>query len=210
MSVSFWSVSRWEGVTPDEIAAVRGELEDFAAEVFEPFAKERPASVGAGLPAGPAHGRAAQVGRADGRPAGGGREPSGSGPLRHHQPVGSGACAGPAGLEDGKGDSAHALVFDDTGFLKDGNASACVSRQYTDTAGKVTNCQVGAAFRLGLQARGLNYVVGIFDHHVGPARRSRAGDRAVLRDRTPTGGEVPGQAAAGETAGRAPKDMAPA
>ena len=75
--------------------------------------------------------------------------------------MGSGACAGPAGLEDGKGDSAHALVFDDTGFLKDGNASACVSRQYTDTAGKVTNCQVGAAFRLGLQARGLNYVVGI-------------------------------------------------
>src|SRR4051794_26364492 len=36
-----------------------------------------------------------------------------------------------------------AVVFDDTGFLKDGGASACVSRQYTGTAGKVTNCQVG-------------------------------------------------------------------
>ncbi|CAM5240976.1 transposase [Streptomyces hirsutus] len=41
-----------------------------------------------------------------------------------------------------------ALVFDDTGFLKDGNASACVSRQYTGTAGKVTNCQVGVSMHL--------------------------------------------------------------
>lgn len=32
-----------------------------------------------------------------------------------------------------------ALVIDDTGFLKDGDASACVTRQYTGTAGKVTN-----------------------------------------------------------------------
>ncbi|MFJ2722953.1 hypothetical protein ACIO3L_39575, partial [Streptomyces sp. NPDC087437] len=31
-------VWRWECVTPDEIAVVRGELEAFAAEVFEPFA----------------------------------------------------------------------------------------------------------------------------------------------------------------------------
>ena len=41
-----------------------------------------------------------------------------------------------------------ALVFDDTGFLKDGDASACVSRQYTGTAGKVTNCQVGVSLHL--------------------------------------------------------------
>ncbi|KPI02428.1 hypothetical protein OV450_4678 [Actinobacteria bacterium OV450] len=41
-----------------------------------------------------------------------------------------------------------ALIFDDTGFLKDGNASACVSRQYTGTAGKVTNCQVGVSQHL--------------------------------------------------------------
>ncbi|MCB8906728.1 transposase [Streptomyces sp. CB02980] len=40
------------------------------------------------------------------------------------------------------------LIFDDTGFLKDGNASACVSRQYTGTAGKVTNCQVGVSLHL--------------------------------------------------------------
>jgi SRSO17 transposase len=40
------------------------------------------------------------------------------------------------------------LVVDDTGFLKDGDASGCVSRQYTGTAGKVTNCQVGVSVHL--------------------------------------------------------------
>lgn len=44
-----------------------------------------------------------------------------------------------------------AMVFDDTGFLKDGDASACVSRQYTGTAGKVTNCQVGVSLHLTSQ-----------------------------------------------------------
>jgi SRSO17 transposase len=34
------------------------------------------------------------------------------------------------------------LIFDDTGFLKQGHSSVGVSRQYTGTAGKVTNCQV--------------------------------------------------------------------
>src|SRR3954465_6472892 len=35
------------------------------------------------------------------------------------------------------------LVFDETGFLKQGEASCGVARQYTGSAGKVTNCQVG-------------------------------------------------------------------
>jgi SRSO17 transposase len=41
-----------------------------------------------------------------------------------------------------------ALIIDDTGFLKDGEASACVARQYTGTAGKVTNCQAGVSLHL--------------------------------------------------------------
>ncbi|MER6162964.1 IS701 family transposase [Streptomyces sp. NPDC001868] len=41
-----------------------------------------------------------------------------------------------------------ALIVDDTGFLKDGDASACVARQYTGTAGKVTNCQAGVSLHL--------------------------------------------------------------
>src|SRR5689334_8702937 len=35
------------------------------------------------------------------------------------------------------------LVLDETGFLKQGQASCGVARQYTGSAGKVTNCQVG-------------------------------------------------------------------
>ena len=35
------------------------------------------------------------------------------------------------------------LVFDETGFLKQGKASCGVGRQYTGSAGKITNCRIG-------------------------------------------------------------------
>ena len=35
------------------------------------------------------------------------------------------------------------LVIDETGFLKQGKSSCGVHRQYTGTAGKITNCQIG-------------------------------------------------------------------
>jgi SRSO17 transposase len=35
------------------------------------------------------------------------------------------------------------LMIDETGFLKQGKASCGVARQYTGSAGKVTNCQIG-------------------------------------------------------------------
>ena len=35
------------------------------------------------------------------------------------------------------------LTFDDTGFLKKGKKSAGVQRQYTGTAGRIENCQIG-------------------------------------------------------------------
>ena len=42
------------------------------------------------------------------------------------------------------------LVIDETGFLKQGKASCGVARQYTGSAGKITNCQIGvfATFRV--------------------------------------------------------------
>src|ERR1051326_3802852 len=40
-------------------------------------------------------------------------------------------------------DEGAVLVIDETGFLKQGKASCGVGRQYTGSAGKITNCQVG-------------------------------------------------------------------
>lgn len=40
-------------------------------------------------------------------------------------------------------DGDAALVIDETGFLKQGKASCGVARQYTGSAGKITNCQIG-------------------------------------------------------------------
>ena len=41
------------------------------------------------------------------------------------------------------GDPGGVLVVDETGFLKKGTKSAGVQRQYSGTAGRVENCQVG-------------------------------------------------------------------
>jgi SRSO17 transposase len=41
------------------------------------------------------------------------------------------------------GDRDAVLVVDETGFLKQGRASCGVGRQYTGSAGKITNCQIG-------------------------------------------------------------------
>ncbi|SFY44828.1 SRSO17 transposase [Streptomyces atratus] len=127
---------------------VRGELEDFAAEMFEPFARNdqrrwRQVYLRGLLTDGrrkSVEPMAARLGEDGNRQA-----------LAHF-------------LTTSPWDPSHiraklawkveaairptALVFDDTGFLKDGNASACVSRQYTGTAGKVTNCQVGVSLHL--------------------------------------------------------------
>ncbi|WP_409471192.1 IS701 family transposase [Streptomyces sp. HC307] len=135
-------------MTPDEIAAVRGELETFAAEMFEPFARNDQRRWGQVYLRGlltdgkrkSVEPMAARLGEDGNRQA-----------LAHF-------------ITTSPWDPSHirarlawkmeteihptVLVFDDTGFLKDGSASACVSRQYTGTAGKVTNCQVGVSLHL--------------------------------------------------------------
>jgi SRSO17 transposase len=44
---------------------------------------------------------------------------------------------------DALGDPDAVLVVDETSFLKQGRASCGVGRQYTGSAGKITNCQIG-------------------------------------------------------------------
>src|SRR5215204_4188378 len=41
------------------------------------------------------------------------------------------------------GDPSGVLIVDETGFLKKGTTSVGVQRQYSGTAGKVDNCQLG-------------------------------------------------------------------
>src|SRR5919112_3379603 len=45
------------------------------------------------------------------------------------------------------------LVIDETGFLKQGACSCGVGRQYTGSAGKITNCQIGV-FSAHLSGKG--------------------------------------------------------
>jgi SRSO17 transposase len=45
-----------------------------------------------------------------------------------------------------------AWVIDDTGLVKDGDASVCVARQYSGTLGKVGNCQVAVSVHAACDA----------------------------------------------------------
>ncbi|MFF3130008.1 IS701 family transposase [Streptomyces sp. NPDC057908] len=130
------------------MASVRGELEDLAAEVFEPFARDDQRRWGQVYLRGlltdgqrkSVEPMAARLGEDGNRQA-----------LAHFLTTSPWDPAHVRARLAWRMDAAvrpEALIFDDTGFLKDGNASACVSRQYTGTAGKVTNCQVGVSLHL--------------------------------------------------------------
>lgn len=54
---------------------------------------------------------------------------------------------------DNLGDRDAVLIVDDTGFLKKGVRSAGVQRQYSGTAGRTENCQIGGVSRLRHRSR---------------------------------------------------------
>jgi SRSO17 transposase len=135
-------------VTPEEIAAVRVELEAFAEEVFEPFArKDQRWWGGVYLRGLLTDGKRKSVEPMAARLGADGNRQALANFITTSPWDPAHIRAGLAWKMEGA-IRPKALVFDDTGFLKDGTASACVSRQYTGTAGKVTNCQVGVSLHL--------------------------------------------------------------
>jgi SRSO17 transposase len=49
----------------------------------------------------------------------------------------------------------EAWIIDDTGFLKQGNHSVGAQRQYTGSAGKITNCQIGVSLSIATRTEHL-------------------------------------------------------
>jgi SRSO17 transposase len=94
------------------------------------------------------------------------------------------------------GDPAGVLVVDETGFLKKGAKSAGVQRQYSGTAGRIENCQVGV-FLAYASPRGRALVGAVAAQGMGQRRRSPSGGAR------PRAGRLPDQAAAGPGHARA-------
>jgi len=77
------------------------------------------------------------------------------------------------------------LVVDETGFLKQGKASCGVARQYTGSAGKITNCQIGV-FVAYVSGKGHAFIDrALICPRPGPTIR-RAGRRRMYRSRLPS------------------------
>jgi SRSO17 transposase len=130
-------------MTPAELAAVRGRLEEFAAEVFAPLARVDQRDKGVTYLRGLL---------LDGR-------------RKSMQPMAERLGVDHQGLQQFVSSSTwpvaevrkglarravevispEAWVVDDTGFPKFGTASPGVARQYSGTLGKVANCQVGVS-----------------------------------------------------------------
>ena len=130
-------------MTPEELAAVRGRLEEFAAEVFAPLARCDQRGKGQTYLRGLL---------LDGR-------------RKSMQPMAERLGVDHQGLQQFVSSSTwpveevrqrlarravevirpEAWVVDDTGFPKFGTASPGVARQYSGTLGKVGNCQIGVS-----------------------------------------------------------------
>src|SRR4051794_3992054 len=130
-------------MTPGELAAARGRLEEFAAEMFAPLTRSDQRVKGQTYVRGLL---------LDGR-------------RKSMQPMAERLGVDHQGLQQFVSSSTWAVepvrerlarraveviapeawVVDDTGFPKDGTASPGVARQYSGTLGKVGNCQIGVS-----------------------------------------------------------------
>ncbi len=130
-------------MTPGELAAVRGRLEEFAAEMFAPLVRADQRDKGATYVRGLL---------LDGRRKS--MQPRAERLGVDHQGLQQFVSSSTWAVEPVRERLAHravavidpdAWVVDDTGFVKDGTASPGVARQYSGTLGKVGNCQVGVS-----------------------------------------------------------------
>src|SRR4051794_34773462 len=130
-------------MTPGELAAVRGRLEEFAAEMFAPLVRRDQRDKGATYLRGLL---------LDGRRKS--MQPMAERLGVDHQGLQQFVSSSTWAVEPVRERLAHraieviapdAWVVDDTGFPKDGTASPGVARQYSGTLGKVGNCQVGVS-----------------------------------------------------------------
>jgi SRSO17 transposase len=130
-------------MSPEELAAARERLEEFAAEMFAPLARSDQRAKGQTYVRGLL---------LDGR-------------RKSMQPMAERLGVDHQGLQQFVSSSTWAVepvrerlarravtvidpdawVVDDTGFVKDGTASPGVARQYSGTLGKVANCQIGVS-----------------------------------------------------------------
>src|SRR3954452_15397373 len=130
-------------MTPEELAAARERLEEFAAEMFAPLSRSDQRLKGQTYVRGLL---------LDGR-------------RKSMQPMAERLGVDQQGLQQFVSSSTWAVepvrerlarraveliapaawVVDDTGFVKDGTASPGVARQYSGTLGKVGNCQIGVS-----------------------------------------------------------------
>ena len=104
----------------------------------------RAAAAGGGLSQGPLGAGRAQERLAAG---GGGRGSDAGRGAGVPEPGALGCRRGPEDLRtyvvEHLGDPGGVLVLDETGFVKKGSKSAGVQRQYSGTAGRIENCQIG-------------------------------------------------------------------
>src|SRR3712207_9191479 len=169
-------------MTPAELAAVRGRLEEFAAEVFAPLARADQRNEGQTY----LRGLLLDGRRKSMQPR---AERLGVDHQWLQQFVSSSTWAvGPVrqrlahrGVEVV---APEAWVVDDTGFPKDGPASPGVARQYSGTLGKVGNCQVGVSISAVTDAASCPLDWRLFPAESwGEAGAARPGAAAAIRPR---------------------------
>jgi hypothetical protein len=85
------------------------------------------------------------------------------------------------GWAAGLGDPQAVLVVDETGFLKKGTTSVGVQGQYSGTAGKVDNCQLGVFLAYARERGGRSSTGSCTCPAAGPRIRPAAGPRRSPR-----------------------------